>query len=722
MPHAIPIAGRVASSSSFGFVRPPGSAFPYPGYASVHHVHHHHYHHRLSPSSNPAFPPPEGVNHPYNASGRAFSSRQAWERHTAAAQATGNRPQVFDPDRYPIPHDGGDDGPVIVDADEEGVAGGMEMVLHRPFGEPRMRYYTAEADIEGQGETHRSTAATTGDSHVPPLVTSIRRLSEEPVRLAASDMYIDARSEDDSMRFDEQGNTRSVGIERESLQHGEHGQDESRDVSDGEAAAVQETHGQTTKSMCEGRTAAESEHGIGDQRRTQSLHAHRSVSAFPATANAVDNPARDRGDLAASVANENVVTPPRTVGVASYPSDSEIGRSLLTSPIQTPTAPQSNSAAHLPPTSTEMIDHLLLTTGLNARQFMRMLEDQTFVLDVERYQRGVDVDVTGGVIGRVRFLYQWSLDRKLDRAEFATAVESDRKPGADDREKLFPTAQAYTIVHIMPVLPAPPLHDKASFVVLSDWDGTITTQDSNDFLTDNLEMPWDLARRSLTAMPFSRDSFRDMLKSVADNGHNFQECQEILRKNIKLDPGFKNFYRWCKEHGVPVIIVSSGMAPIIRAVLTNLISEEEASSIDIIANDVEYLDEAKSGDKWEIVYRHPESGFGHDKSKAILPYRDLAHKPTLFFCGDGVSDMSAAKHADLLFVKEMPNGDSDLAAYCKEQGIDHVSFKDFNKVLEVVKSVVEGANTVPEVINREMKTERVRDVREAKAEVTSGME
>ena len=79
------------------------------------------------------------------------------------------------------------------------------------------------------------------------------------------------------------------------------------------------------------------------------------------------------------------------------------------------------------------------------------------------------------------------------------------------------------------------------------------------------------------------------------------------------------------------------MAPIIRAVLTNLISEEEASSIDIIANDVEYLDDAKTGEKWEIVYRHPESGFGHDKSKAILPYRDLAHKPTLFFCGDGVS-------------------------------------------------------------------------------------
>jgi 2-hydroxy-3-keto-5-methylthiopentenyl-1-phosphate phosphatase len=51
---------------------------------------------------------------------------------------------------------------------------------------------------------------------------------------------------------------------------------------------------------------------------------------------------------------------------------------------------------------------------------------------------------------------------------------------------------------------------------------------------------------------------------------------------------------------------ASGMAPIIRAVLTNLISAEEASSINIIANDVEFTDEGKEGKTWEIVYRHPE--------------------------------------------------------------------------------------------------------------------
>ncbi|KAG7531343.1 hypothetical protein FFLO_04404 [Filobasidium floriforme] len=214
-----------------------------------------------------------------------------------------------------------------------------------------------------------------------------------------------------------------------------------------------------------------------------------------------------------------------------------------------------------------------------------------------------------------------------------------------------------------------------------------------------------------------RDSFAEMLQSVVANGHSFAECQEILRQNIVLDPGFKTFFRWCRENGVPVIIVSSGMAPIIRAVLTNLISAEEASSINIIANDVEFTDEGKEGKTWEIVYRHPESGYGHDKSKAILPYRDLAHKPTLFFCGDGVSDMSAAAHADLLFVKEMANGDSDLATYCKEKDIPHVSFRDFNKVLEVVQTVVTGKSSVSSVLASEMAAERVEEVQQANAEV-----
>jgi 2-hydroxy-3-keto-5-methylthiopentenyl-1-phosphate phosphatase len=112
------------------------------------------------------------------------------------------------------------------------------------------------------------------------------------------------------------------------------------------------------------------------------------------------------------------------------------------------------------------------------------------------------------------------------------------------------------------------------------------------------------------------------------------------------------------------------------------------------------------------------SVYGHDKSRAILPYRELPNPPTLFFFGDGVSgmgaatssfemerlrvtdtDISAAKHADILFVKQKDDGENDLATYCTRLGIRHILFTDFSKALPVVQSVVKGVKSVDEVLS-----------------------
>ncbi|KAG8922296.1 hypothetical protein FRC03_004550 [Tulasnella sp. 419] len=245
-------------------------------------------------------------------------------------------------------------------------------------------------------------------------------------------------------------------------------------------------------------------------------------------------------------------------------------------------------------------------------------------------------------------------------------------------------------------LPYPPIHTGSNVVVLSDWDGTITNLDSNDYLTDNLGFG-QTRRRELNLEVLSgratfRDAFKEMLESIP---LSFEECKEVLKQNIKIDPGFKEFFAWCKEHKIPFIIVSSGMEPLIRAILANLVGEEDAKLIDIIANSVRL----EENGKWHIVYRHPESGYGHDKSQAILPYRQLENPPTLFFFGDGVSDISAAKHADILFVKnDKEEGHNDLAAHCNNEGIKHLLFKDFSDALPVLADVVEGKLTVEDAL------------------------
>lgn len=59
-------------------------------------------------------------------------------------------------------------------------------------------------------------------------------------------------------------------------------------------------------------------------------------------------------------------------------------------------------------------------------------------------------------------------------------------------------------------------------------------------------------------------------------------------------------------------------------------------------------------------------------------------------------DLSAAKHADVLFVKEKSDGENDLATYCTRENIPHVLFSDFSKALPVVRSIVQGDKTPKE--------------------------
>jgi hypothetical protein len=77
------------------------------------------------------------------------------------------------------------------------------------------------------------------------------------------------------------------------------------------------------------------------------------------------------------------------------------------------------------------------------------------------------------------------------------------------------------------------------------------------------------------------------------------------------------------------------------------------------------------------------------------------HQPPTILCHTPIDmrcfpDLSAAKHADMLFVKEKSDGENDLATYCGRENIPHVLFSDFSKALPVVRSIVEGDKTPKE--------------------------
>ncbi|AEO66309.1 uncharacterized protein THITE_2114324 [Thermothielavioides terrestris NRRL 8126] len=242
----------------------------------------------------------------------------------------------------------------------------------------------------------------------------------------------------------------------------------------------------------------------------------------------------------------------------------------------------------------------------------------------------------------------------------------------------------------------PALRTNPKFIFFTDFDGTITQQDSNDFMTDNLGFGPVLRKKGNEDVLYGRrdfrDAFRDMLDSVATP---FNMCIDILRKNITLDPGFKAFFEWARENNVPIVVLSGGMEPIIRALLAHLLGQEAADSLQIVSNNVAPRNGKSINDVggWQIVY-HDDSGFGHDKSLEIRQYSRLPaeERPVLFYAGDGVSDLSAAKETDLLFAK----AGRDLITYCEKENVPFTTFNDFSDIHAVVKDIVTGKLSVKE--------------------------
>jgi 2,3-diketo-5-methylthio-1-phosphopentane phosphatase len=125
------------------------------------------------------------------------------------------------------------------------------------------------------------------------------------------------------------------------------------------------------------------------------------------------------------------------------------------------------------------------------------------------------------------------------------------------------------------------------FIFFTDFDGTVTQQDSNDFMTDNIGFGPEQRLADNNAVLYGqrafRDSFREMMDSVTKP---FDQCIEYLLDNITPDPYFAEFIAWCRTNDIPVLVLSGGMEPIIRALLDRFLPDEEVKNLKIVSNQV----------------------------------------------------------------------------------------------------------------------------------------
>lgn len=181
-------------------------------------------------------------------------------------------------------------------------------------------------------------------------------------------------------------------------------------------------------------------------------------------------------------------------------------------------------------------------------------------------------------------------------------------------------------------------------------------------------------------------SFRDVSEEMWGSLNvPFENGFEVLAETLEIDPDFREFHQFCTDNDIPFNVISAGLKPVLRKVLDTFLGEDESARIQIVANDA-----AINGSDWKPIWRH-ESEAGHDKALSVnearIQARDLCDEgqvPLIVFIGDGVSDLPAAREADVLFARRGLR----LEEYCQEHNIPYIPFDTFADIKREVQNIL----------------------------------
>lgn len=171
----------------------------------------------------------------------------------------------------------------------------------------------------------------------------------------------------------------------------------------------------------------------------------------------------------------------------------------------------------------------------------------------------------------------------------------------------------------------------------------------------------------------------------------FSDGFTVMKEALDIDPDFKDFHEFCRNNSIPFNVISAGLKPVLREVLDHFLGEEASSEIDIVANDVVIPKEGEEGG-WKPVWLH-ETELGHDKALSITQARQTATLscedgtiPLIVFIGDGVSDLPAAREADVLFARRGLR----LEEYCVEHRIPYFPFDTFADIQKEIIAIAKA--------------------------------
>ncbi len=208
--------------------------------------------------------------------------------------------------------------------------------------------------------------------------------------------------------------------------------------------------------------------------------------------------------------------------------------------------------------------------------------------------------------------------------------------------------------------------------VYTDFDGTITQKDLLYHLLDVAAPPeWRKIEDALTEEKI--DEQTALRQEFALLNISLEDAIPIIL-DVPIDPHFKAFALFCRDHHIPLEILSGGFDQFIQAYL----HKYGLDFIPFHSNSARVVN-----NRWEIIGSpNPKIRNQCNHCKTYWLQQKIQKGYTIVYIGDGNTDRCPATHAHFRFAKK------ELAVYLKKHGVPYIPYETFADVLPAFQELL----------------------------------
>jgi len=212
--------------------------------------------------------------------------------------------------------------------------------------------------------------------------------------------------------------------------------------------------------------------------------------------------------------------------------------------------------------------------------------------------------------------------------------------------------------------------DDKPWIILCDFDGTISLQDVTDSLLTRFGKPGhaDLEEAWLNGEIGSRECMAGQIELIDASKAELDQALSA----IKIDAAFKLFVKTATQLGIQVKILSDGLDYAIKHIL----KPHGLDHLPVYANRLVQVGERS----WKLEFPHASTqcvkASGNCKCARAAMYHDNNHQ--VLYVGDGSSDFCVSGKVDFVLAKDK------LISYCAQKDLAHLPISGFAEALNFI--------------------------------------